>query len=48
MQVPAGVVRDVLAASAGGQSTITDPGHLFSRYLDATQKIWAFVDGWRS
>jgi hypothetical protein len=48
MGVPAAVVRDVLASSAGGQSTITDPSHLFSRYLDATHKIWTYVDGWRS
>jgi hypothetical protein len=48
MDVPAAVVRDVLASSSGGQSTITDPSHLFSRYLDATDKIWKYVDGWRS
>jgi len=48
MGVPAAVVREVLAASADGQSAITDPSHLFSRYLDAAQTIWAFVDGWRS
>ena len=46
--VQAAVVRDVLASSTGGQSTITDPTHLFSRYLDATQKIWEFVDAWSS
>jgi hypothetical protein len=46
MGVNAVVLREVLAASAGGQSTITDPAHLYSRYLDATQKIWAYVDGW--
>jgi hypothetical protein len=44
--IDAVVVREVLASSAGDQSTITDPSHLFSRYLDATQKIWEFVDGW--
>jgi hypothetical protein len=48
MGVPAPVVRDVLASSAGGQSAITDPSHLFSRYLDATHKIWTYVDGWSS
>src|SRR6185369_13223906 len=36
------VVREVLA------STVTDPSHLFSRYLDAAQKVWEFVDGWSS
>jgi hypothetical protein len=46
--VPGGVVREVLASSAAGQSTITDPSHLLSRYVDATEKIWEFVDGWTS
>jgi len=48
MGVPAFVVREVLASSAGVQSEITDPSHLFSRYLDAAQRIWEFVDGWSS
>lgn len=46
MGVSSGVVRDVLASSSGEQSTVTDPSHLFSRYLDAAQKIWEYVDGW--
>lgn len=46
MGVPAAVVREVLAASAAGQSTITDPSHLFSRYVEAAEKIWEFVDAW--
>jgi hypothetical protein len=48
MGVGASVIREVLASSSGGQSTVTDPSHLFSRYLDAAQKIWEFVDGWSS
>lgn len=44
--VSAAVVRDVLATSAAGQSTITDPSHLFSRYVEAAEKIWEFVDAW--
>jgi hypothetical protein len=46
MGVTSGVIREVLASSGGNQSSITDPSHLFSRYLDATQKVWEFVDGW--
>jgi hypothetical protein len=46
MGVSAAVLREVLALSGGGASSVTDASHLFSRYLDATQKIWEFVDGW--
>jgi hypothetical protein len=42
-----GVIREVLAASAEGPSSVTDPTHLLSRYLEATYRIWEFVDGWR-
>jgi len=48
MNVPGVVIREVLASSGGGQSTITDPSHLFAAYLDAAEKIWTFVDGWSS
>ena len=46
MGVSGAVLREVLASSRDGHSTVTDPSHLFSRYLDAAQKIWEFVDGW--
>jgi hypothetical protein len=46
MSVSAAVLREVLDSSSGGHSSVTDPSHLFSRYLDAAQKIWEFVDGW--
>jgi hypothetical protein len=42
------LIRDVLAASAGGQSTIVDPSHLLANYIEAAQKIWEYVDRWRS
>ena len=48
MGVAPAVMREVLASSANGHSTVTDPSHLYSRYLDAAQKIWEFVDGWRA
>jgi hypothetical protein len=46
MHVPAEVIRDVLATSAHGHSAITDPTHLLSRYVEAAEKIWAYVDQW--
>jgi len=48
MQVPASLIRTVLAASNNGQSTITDPSHLLGAYIDAAQKIWQYVDRWRA
>jgi hypothetical protein len=46
--IPATLIRTVLAASANGQSTITDPAHLLGAYIDAAQKIWHYVDRWRA
>jgi hypothetical protein len=46
--VPASLIREILASSAGGHSTIADPSALLARYIDAAQKIWAYVDGWKS
>jgi hypothetical protein len=46
MGVPAAVIREVLGSSAAGTSMISDPAHLFAGYVDATQKIWEFVDAW--
>ena len=48
LKLPRGVVRDVLASSAAGASTITDPGHLFGQYVEAAGDVWTFVDGWTS
>jgi len=48
MGVSATLVREVLASSAGGHSTIEDPSALLARYIDAAQRIWAYVDGWHS
>jgi hypothetical protein len=41
------VLRDVLASSAAGHSTIADPTALLSRYIDAAQRVWDYVDRWR-
>ncbi len=47
MGVPGALVREVLSASTAGQSTIADPTALLSRYVDAAQRVWDFVDRWR-
>jgi len=47
MGVPSRVVRDVLSASVTGQMTIGEPTALLSRYIDAAQRVWDYVDRWR-
>ena len=46
--ISAPVVREVLQAGAGNNSTIADPTALFTRYLDAVEHVWEFVDTWRA
>lgn len=48
MGIPASLVRTVLASSHDGHSTITDPSHLLGSYIDASQRIWEYVDRWRA
>jgi hypothetical protein len=48
MGVSRSLVREVLASSAGGHSTIADPSALLAHYVEAAQKIWEYVDRWRS
>jgi hypothetical protein len=48
MGVSEALVREVLASSSDGQSTIADPSHLLGLYIEASQKIWEYVDRWRS
>ena len=45
--IPAALVVDVLAAPRGS-STVADPSALLARYLDASERVWRFVDGWTS
>lgn len=47
MGVSASVVREVFATADAGASTIADPSALLSRYIDAAQRIWEYVDSWR-
>ena len=45
---PAEVIRDVLAATTDGPSTVADPSHLLARHIEAARLIWAYVDRWRA
>jgi hypothetical protein len=48
MGIPASVVREVLAAGSGNSSSIAEPSALLSRYIDAAEHVWEFVDTWRA
>jgi hypothetical protein len=48
MGIPGSLIRTVLASSAGGYSPIADPSPLRGSYIDASQKIWEYVDRWRA
>ena len=43
--VPAPLISEILAST--GMSTIADPTALLARYIDASERIWRYVDGWR-
>ena len=43
--VPAPLIAEILAST--GMSTIADPTALLARYIDASERIWRYVDGWR-
>jgi len=44
--VPGSLIREILSFKAAAGS-IADPSGLFSRYINATERIWEYVDGWR-
>jgi len=46
--IPAPVVREVLSAGGGMQSTIAEPTALLSRYIAAAERVWEYVDTWRA
>ena len=48
MGVSPTLIRTVLASSARGPSTIADPSHLLGSYIDASKRIWEYVDRWRA
>jgi hypothetical protein len=43
--VPAPLIAEILGST--GMSTIADPKALLARYIDASERIWRYVDGWR-
>ena len=45
--VPAALIVEVLSAPAG-LGTMADPTALLARYVDASERIWRYVDGWRA
>ena len=47
MGVQGSLIRTVLASSHDGHSTITDPSHMLGSYIEASQRIWEYVDRWR-
>jgi hypothetical protein len=44
--VSAALVVEVLS-SRGGMGTVAEPSALLARYIDASERIWRYVDGWR-
>jgi hypothetical protein len=46
--IQASLVSEVFAAAASGHTTIADPSALLARYVDACQRLWEYVDQWRS
>jgi hypothetical protein len=45
--IPAALVRDVLSSATTGQTSIAEPSALLARYIDASQRVWDYVDRWR-
>ena len=45
--IPAGLIVEVLSARAD-MNTVADPTALLARYIDAIERIWRYVDGWRA
>jgi hypothetical protein len=44
--VPSSVVREVFSTASGHHAMLADPSALLARYIDAAERIWAFVDAW--
>jgi hypothetical protein len=42
------VVRDVVSAGSGTRSSIAEPTALLARYIEASERIWEYVDTWRA
>jgi hypothetical protein len=46
--IAASVVRQVLSAGAGNQSSIEEPTAVLARYIEAAERVWEYVDTWRT
>jgi hypothetical protein len=44
--IPSALVLDVLSASRTATAAV-EPSALFARYVDASERVWRFVDGWK-
>lgn len=44
--VPGPLVHEILTAG-GGISTIGEPSVLLARYIEGSERVWRFVDGWK-
>jgi hypothetical protein len=45
--IPAALVVDVLSADRTSTAA-ADPSALLARYLEASERVWRFVDGWKT
>jgi hypothetical protein len=45
--IPASLIVEILSARAD-MGTVADPTALLARYIDASERIWRYVDGWRA
>lgn len=46
--IPSDVVREVGHAGTGARSSIAEPTALLARYIDASTRVWEYVDTWRA
>jgi hypothetical protein len=45
--IPSSLVLDVLAAQRTATAAL-EPSALFARYVEASERVWRFVDGWKA
>ena len=47
LAIPGSLILEVLAAGPG-LSAVAEPSGLLARYIEASERIWRYVDGWRA
>jgi hypothetical protein len=45
--IPAPLVRELFSAGAGNAGSIVDPTALLARCIEASERVWEYVDTWR-